>query len=79
MLTYKLKIKQPGQWFYRTYTLTGVNYTPDMDVMVLIKADGTFEEVPEYSKCRVKYGQDMVKARQAQQGASNADVPRVQE
>ncbi len=82
MLTYKIKIRRPGQWFYRTFTLSGQNYVQQNDRLICHFANGSCYEVPKFSECEIRFGKDFVEAMKAskakQETTANGHVQSVQ-
>ncbi len=74
MNTYNLKYKRPGQWRYRKLTLIGQQYLPEADKLICRMPDGQVFELPEVSKCEIRYGQDMIDALKPKEPAHD-DVP----
>jgi hypothetical protein len=55
-VTYKFKCK--SGWFYKTFTVVGHRYSPDLDRMSLLFADGGIYEISQWSCYDCKLGSD---------------------
>lgn len=49
-MIYTIKIKRAGQWFWRSYKVTGHGTTTGTDRLIMYLEDGSILEVPEFSK-----------------------------
>jgi hypothetical protein len=81
MPTYILKIRQPGQWFFRKYKLIG--QAAQGDRLVLELASGSYRDIPNLPGCEIIFGKDMIEARAAakkrQEETQRDNVSRAQE
>ena len=75
----QFKVKWKRGWFWNTRTVTGTSYIQQMDKMSLMYADNSQEEVPEWSKCQVKVGQDWFAAAKANMDAQAGQVVPIRE
>jgi hypothetical protein len=73
MKTFKIKIKQPGQYLFRVYVCESSNYDRQTDAYVMHLADGSYIQIPQWSKCEIRYTQALVDA------AKEADAKRKEE
>lgn len=58
----KYKFTWKKRWVWRTELVTGHRYQKEFDKMTLYYPNGALSEIPEWSKCYVRLGEDWVLA-----------------
>lgn len=74
-MKYIIKFKHQKAWLWQKRVVSGHVFSKELDKMVLHLPDSRVEEIPEWSKCYVKLGQDFFLAqKEAMENESGVDV-----
>jgi hypothetical protein len=63
-MTFKLKYRRHGQWFFRTIVATGINLEKDLDRLIVYLPGGGIKEIHKWSECDSLVGVDWLVAKQ---------------
>ncbi len=75
-MSYVIRYRRPGQWFYRKLCLSSHQYMTEQDKLICFLKDGRVYELPEVTKTELMTGPDMAAA--MRKAKENADAARAQ-
>lgn len=74
-MKYVIRFKHKSNLLWKKRTVEGHRYAQEIDKMILHFPESKIEEIPEWSKCHVKLGQDFFLAqKEAMEKETGVDV-----